>query len=53
MKNINELSAAILPVLFVLIALRTALEAIGPAILPLFAVAVMALTLWLWLQFRR
>jgi len=53
MKSIHELAAVFLPVLFALLCLRIALEAIGPAILPLFAVAVVAVALWLWLQFRR
>lgn len=49
MKNLSELAALLLPILFVLLCVRVGLEAIGPAILPLAVLAFIALVIWLWL----
>ncbi len=53
MKSLSELAAVLLPILFVLLCVRVGLEAIGPAILPLAALAFIALVVWLWLIRRR
>jgi len=50
MKSISELAALLLPILFVLLCVRVGLEAIGPILLPLSAVAFVALVVWLWLR---
>ena len=52
MRSLNDLAATLLPILFVLLCLRIGFEAIAPAILPLFAVAVIALAIWLWIRLR-
>ncbi len=50
MKNLSELAAILLPILFVLLCVRVGLEAIGPLLLPLVALAFIALVAWLWMR---
>ncbi len=52
MRNFNELTAVLLPTLFIVLCVRVGLEAIAPVILPLFAVAVAVLAIWLWVRLR-
>ena len=47
MKNLSELAALLLPILFVLLCVRGGLEAISPVILPLAVLAFIALVIWL------
>ena len=53
MKNLSELAAVILPILFVLLCVRVGLASVGPVILPLVGLAFVALVGWLWLGQRR
>jgi len=53
MKNVNDLAAFLLPILFVILCIRVGLEAIGPAILPLAVAAFVALVAWLWMHRMR
>ncbi len=47
------MAAAFLPVLFVVLCLRMITVSVGPLILPLLALAFIALVLWLWLHRMR
>ena len=50
MKNLNDLAAVLLPVVFVLVCVRIGFEAIGPVLLPLAILALAALIAWVWLN---
>jgi hypothetical protein len=53
MKNLIELAAVALPIVFILLCLRMSIASIGPVILPLVALAFIAFVLWLWLYRKR
>lgn len=53
MRNLIDLAAVLLPILFVLLCLRMLIASIGPVILPLAALAFIAFVVWLWLHRMR
>jgi len=53
MRNLIDLAAVLLPILFVLLCLRMLIASIGPVILPLAALAFIAFVIWLWLHRMR
>lgn len=53
MRNLFEIAAFLLPILFVLLCIRVIIAAIGPVIMPLLALAVIAFVAWLWVQRSR
>ena len=48
MRNLWDLAAFLLPIVFVLLCIRVIIACIGPVILPLAALAFIALVAWLW-----
>jgi len=53
MKNLWDLAAFLLPIVFVLLCIRVIIACIGPVLLPLAALAFIALVVWLWTNKRR
>jgi len=53
MKNLWDLAAFLLPIVFVLLCIRVIIACIGPVLLPLAALALIALVVWLWTNKRR
>jgi len=53
MKNLIDLAAFLLPLIFVLLCIRVIIACIGPVLLPLAALAVIAFVVWLWTHKNR
>ena len=52
MRNFDDLTATLLPILFITLCLRVGFEAISPIALPLFILAAVILAAWLWVRLR-
>jgi hypothetical protein len=53
MKNLWDLAAFLLPIVFVLLCIRVIIACIGPVLLPLAALAFIAFVAWLWTNRNR
>jgi len=53
MRNLFDLAAFLLPIIFVLLCIRVVIASIGPVLLPLAALAFVAFVVWLWTHKNR